>query len=120
MEDVAIEIKKRFQSQTKPAVSSSRLIKVESNIHHDDHDEHELQRDNKRLKELVVKLQYEINENFKKQSDQRMRELYDENQNHQRKIADLIDQLKRKEQEILLIPVGKVAEGKINALEAEK
>ena len=77
-------------------------------------------RENKRLKELVVKLQNEINENFKKNTDTIIKELFEENQNLQRKISDLIDQLKRKEQEILLIPVDKVAQTKIDGLEKEK
>jgi len=120
MEEIAIEVKKRFfqQHQKSADIISSRLIKKEPSNGAEENDE--IMRENKRLKELVVKLQNEINENLKKSTEQRIKELVDENENQKRKIADLIDQLKRKEQEILLIPVGKVAQSRIDGLESEK
>lgn len=119
MEDVAFEIRKRIAPTTASAEPtkygmSTRTIKPATEELDD------TMRENKRLKELVVKLQYEINENIKKSSDERIKILYEEINNHQRKIADLIDQLKRKEQEILLIPVGKAGQTRIDALEKEK
>ena len=120
MEEIALEIKKRFFQFNHKSNDfiSSRLIKKEPSTGAEENDE--IVRENKRLKELVVKLQNEINENLKKSTEQRIKELVDENENQKRKIADLIDQLKRKEQEILLIPVGKVAQSRIDALENEK
>lgn len=76
--------------------------------------------ENKRLKELIVKLQYEISENFKKTQGERIKELFEENQNLSRKVADLIDQLKRKEQEVLLINLGAEAERRLLLLKQEK
>jgi hypothetical protein len=122
MEEVALHIR-RHLTQSNPAQRSasvsSRIIKNQGTSK-DMNDDADLTKENKRLKELVVKLQFEVTENFKKSTETRIRELYEENQNFQRKIADLIDQLKRKEQEILLIPIGKVAQNRIDIVEAEK
>lgn len=117
METIALEIRRRFQNDSKSNINSSRIIKKVSTSMIEDPEE--AAREIRRLKELVVKLQNEINVNMKKSANQRIIELYEDNQNYQRKVADLIDQLKRKEQEILLIPVGKVAEERIDHLKNE-
>ena len=117
IEFLALEIRRKILAENKSPNNSSRIIKKVSNSYIDDPDES--QREMRRLKELVVKLQNEINEYMKKSSSERVKELYEDNLNYQRKIADLIDQLRRKEQEILLIPVGKVAQERIDAVKAE-
>lgn len=119
MEEIAFEIRKRVgvtgasPEPTKYGMSTRTIKPANEEIE-------DMTRENKRLKELVVKLQYEINENIKKSTEERLKILYEDINNYQRKIADLIDQLKRKEQEILLIPVGKAGQTRIDALEKEK
>lgn len=117
MEYIALEIRRKLQNESKSPLNSSRIIKKTSQSIIDDPDESA--REIRRLKELVVKLQNEINANMKKSLNERIVELYDDNQNYQRKVADLIDQLKRKEQEILLVPVGKIAQHRIDSMKKE-
>lgn len=117
MEFLAHEIRRRIMAEYKPPEAPSRPVKKPSASYIEDPDES--QREMRRLKELVVKLQNEINENMKKSANQRIKELYEDNLNYQRKIADLIDQLRKKEQEFLIIPVGKIAQDRIDAAQGE-
>jgi hypothetical protein len=117
IEFLAHEIRKRFPVDQRSPAISSRVIKKPSTSFIEEPEEN--QRELRRLKELVVKLQNESKEHMKKSTNERIKELYDDNQNYQRKIADLIDQLRRKEQDFLLIPIGKIAEERIDAVLAE-
>lgn len=117
MELLAHEIKKHLQVDQKSPALSSRAIKRVSSSQIEDPEEN--QSELRRLKGLVVKLQNEINELNKKSTHERIKELYDDNLNYQRKISDLIDQLKRKEQDFLLIPIGKIAQDRLDTVQRE-
>jgi hypothetical protein len=116
MEELAVHIKAHLHSQF--LKQEKKPVLFEASVQPETHDEHNSE--NKRLKELIVKLQYEISENFKKTQGERIKELFEENQNLSRKVADLIDQLKRKEQEVLLINLGAEAERRLLLQKQEK